>query len=213
MTGALPGNTRVTREDWLRVAKDALVSEGVEAVKILALGQRLGVSRSSFYGYFENRQDLLDALLRDWEETNTSVIRAHCDMDADTITAAVCNLFLAFLDPGAFDPRLDFAVREWARRSDTVRRVVDRSDEARLRAIRAMYLRHGYTADEAATRARVLYYMQIGYYALELQETLEMRLSYIPGYLYCFTGKVPLESEIARLAERARAARHRREPA
>jgi AcrR family transcriptional regulator len=41
----------------------------------VALGARLGVSRSSFYWYFESRQDLLDALLDAWEVRNTAQLR------------------------------------------------------------------------------------------------------------------------------------------
>ncbi|MCB1313688.1 MAG: TetR/AcrR family transcriptional regulator, partial [Sedimentitalea sp.] len=73
----LGGNVKVTREDWLAVALDALVSDGVEQVKVLALAERLDVSRSSFYWYFKSRQDLLDALLRHWQTTNTAAIIAQ----------------------------------------------------------------------------------------------------------------------------------------
>ena len=60
------GNVKVTREDWLTVAMDVLLSDGVEQVKVLTLGDRLSVSRSSFYWYFKSRQHLLDALLDQW---------------------------------------------------------------------------------------------------------------------------------------------------
>lgn len=43
------GNTKVTREQWLDLALQTLISHGVEDVLILALAQKLGVSRSSFY--------------------------------------------------------------------------------------------------------------------------------------------------------------------
>ena len=62
---------RVSRDDWLNVARDILVSDGVAEVKVLTIGERLQVARSSFYWYFKNRKDLLDALLADWEGRNT----------------------------------------------------------------------------------------------------------------------------------------------
>ena len=66
----LVGHVKVTREDWLNAARDVLVTEGVASVKILPLSTRLGVSRSSFYWYFENREDLLSALEKEEERQN-----------------------------------------------------------------------------------------------------------------------------------------------
>ena len=60
----LVGHVKVTREDWLNAARDVLVTEGADRVKILPLSNRLGVSRSSFYWYFENQKGLLAAHLR-----------------------------------------------------------------------------------------------------------------------------------------------------
>ncbi len=191
------GNVKVTREDWLNVAMDLLVSEGVSEVKVLTIGTRLGVSRSSFYWYFRSRKDLLDQLLGEWERTNTGILVRHSEMPADTITAAVCNLFRCFVSPWDFNHRLDFAVREWARRDGSVRRVIDRSDAARTRAVAAMFERHGFEPHEAEIRARVLYYMQIGYYALDLAEPLEERLTRVEGYLFAFTGVRPRPEEVA----------------
>ena len=198
------GNIKVSREDWIAVAMDVLVSQGVERVKVLTLGERLGVSRSSFYWYFKSRQHLLGELLAAWERTNTQAVVDHADQSAKSITGAVCNLFRCFLNPDSFNYQLDFAVREWARRSGSVRRIVDQSDETRLNAIREMFERFGYEKSDAVTRARILYYMQIGYYALELHEPLERRLSFVPGYLRGFTGEEPLPEEIAALAAFAR---------
>ncbi len=193
---ALPGNTKVTRDDWLRVARDLLVSDGAQSVKVLTMSARLKVSRSSFYWYFGDRQDLLNQLLQDWEQRNTGALVAHAELPAGGIIEALNNFFRSIVDPAGFDARLDFAVREWARRDGSVRQVIDRSDAARHAAIAAMFTRHGYAPAEADIRARVLYYQQIGYYALELGETLEVRLSRVAGYLYCFSGVHPDPAEV-----------------
>ncbi len=200
----LKGNIKVTREDWLSLALDVLISQGVDQVKIQVLGARLGVSRSSFYWYFKSRKDLLDALLDHWEETNTKAMVEACARPAKTITAAVCNLFHCFIDTRLFDPQFDFAIREWSRRSGPVRHIVDQGDEARLAAIAAMFERHDYPPDDATLRARILYYMQIGYYSLELHEPMAQRLSYLPGYLEGFTGRRASQEEIDALVDFAR---------
>lgn len=198
---------RTTRQDWVRVALDVLVSEGIGEVKVLALGQRLGVSRSSFYWFFRDRQDLLDALLDRWGETNTAAFFRHAGMDAPTITAAVCNVFRLFVDPALFDSRLDFAVRDWARRDGSVRRALDTADAGRVGALAAMFERHGYGQEEAETRARVLYWMQVGYYALDLREPLEGRLARVPAYLLALTGREAGPGEVEALAAHARRTR------
>lgn len=195
------GNVKVTREDWLNLALDALISEGVEGVRILALGQRLGVSRSSFYWYFKSRQDLLGDLLEYWRNRNTRVIVERGARPSATITQAVLNLFECWVDDALFDPRLDFAIRAWARQSAEVHAIVDAADDARVEAIRGMFTRHGYAEPEAFVRARVLYFVQIGYYSLEIVEPMSNRLSLVPAYVKTHTGKDPSDSEMAVFAD------------
>jgi|GEM_PF-789273 len=137
------GNIKVTRDDWLRCARGRLIQSGIGDVKVLSLSAELGVSRSSFYWYFKSRQDLCEALLADWERTNTAALCHHAALPADTVTEAVSNLFRCFVNPAFFDHQLDFAVREWSRRDTSVRETIDRSDSERLDAITAMFIRYG----------------------------------------------------------------------
>ena len=160
-----------------------LARRGVGAVTVLDLSERLGVSRSSFYWHFRNRDGLIDALLERWDDLNTRSIVQQAEAPAATIIEAVLNIFRCWVDAALFSPRLDLAVREWARRSEPVRQRLDRSDNARMTAIEAMFRRHGYPPDDALVRARVLYTMQIGYYALEIKEPIEVRLALAPHYL------------------------------
>jgi AcrR family transcriptional regulator len=191
-----PGNVKVTRGDWLEAAMDVLVSDGSEGVKILTLAGRLGVSRSSFYWYFRDRDDLLDALLEYWLATNTRAIVSAARARSQTIAAGVGRVFKAFIDPARFDVRLDFAIRDWARRSPKVRQVLERSDMQRIDALAAMFARHGFGRTESLVRARVLYYMQIGYNDADLQETMAERAALIPHYLLTFTGQTARAADI-----------------
>jgi len=195
------GNIKVTREDWLGLAARVLVERGVSHVKVLTLANQLGVSRSSFYWYFRSRKDLLDQLLVRWEGQNTRAILDHAARPAGNICRAVMHLFECFVDPAQFDPRLDFAVREWARRAPEVRKRLDAADSARADAIRDMFLRHGYERTDAFTRARIIYFMQIGYYALVESEPFETRFSLLKPYLVSFTGQEPDPEEMAEFLE------------
>ncbi|WP_127114423.1 TetR/AcrR family transcriptional regulator [Shimia sediminis] len=187
----LTGHVKVTREDWLNVARDTLVNDGVAEVKVLALAERLEVSRSSFYWYFKNRKDLLAALLDDWEVRNTRTIVSNTERPADNISEAVCNFFRCFVDPRQFDRGLDFAVREWSRRDDAIRKMIDTADKVRIMAVTRMFERHGYSPYDADVRARIIYFMQLGYHALEVREPMQDRMDRLSGYLLGFTGVDP----------------------
>jgi AcrR family transcriptional regulator len=193
------GNVKATRNDWLDRALSVLEIEGVARVTVLNLSERLGVSRSSFYWYFKNREDLFDALLARWEELNTRSIMTQAEAPAASINEAVCNVFRCWINPGIFSPRLDFAIREWARGSPKVRKALDHSDAERTAAIQAMFERFAYREQDALVRARVLYYMQIGYYALDIREPIEARLALTPHYLKAITGVAASEADIESL--------------
>ncbi|MEO1640628.1 MAG: TetR/AcrR family transcriptional regulator [Pseudomonadota bacterium] len=193
----LIGHTKVTRNDWLNLARDILVNDGVAEVKVLKMAERLGVSRSSFYWYFKNRKDLLNALLDEWGVRNTARLIAHCQADAPNITAATCNFFRCFVNPAIFDTGLDFAVREWARRDPPLRARIDAADTERIAAVTAMFACYGYDATDADARARILYFMQLGYHALKVAEPMEVRISRIEAYLHGFLGQAPDQAALA----------------
>ena len=60
-----------------------------------------------------------------------------------------------------------------------------------------MFARHGYDKEEAHIRARILYYMQIGYNIADLNETMEERVALGPHYVIGFTGQRATEEEIS----------------
>ena len=191
-----------SREDWINAARRILVEEGVGEVKILTLAQRLGCSRSNFYWFFEGREALLSALLAHWQGMNTAAIVERANRPATCISQGVLNIFDCWANAQLFDARLDFAVREWARRSDSVLAEVRRADEQRLGAIGALYARFGASPTQAMVRARTLYFMQIGYYALDIQETPADRYRLLRDYIIAFCGEEPSPQDLADFTRR-----------
>ena len=198
-----PANRRLTREHWIAAALDILIRYGVERVKVLPLAGRLGVTRGSFYWHFKNRKDLLDSLLEFWNRKNTRGIVAQAARGGSSIVDSVLSVFEIWTNEDKFDPKLDFAVREWARRSTRVRAIVEQADAERIEALKQMFLRAGTPDAEAFIRARVLYYMQIGYFAPGVRESLERRIGYVDEYLRAFTGVEPRRETVNNFARRA----------
>lgn len=185
-----------TRADWVRTALQILVEEGAAEVKILTLAARMGCSRSNFYWFFKDREALFAELLAHWQAKNTAAIVERAARPATRISQGVLNVFDCWADPALFDARLDFAMREWARRSGHVAAEVARADGERLAALTALFARHGASPTQAVVRARTLYFMQIGYYALEIRETRADRMALLADYVLAFCGELPDAGDI-----------------
>lgn len=186
----------MTRTDWIAAALELLFSEGIEAVRITRLAEMLSVTRGSFYWHFKDRDDLCASLIAHWERTNTAALLAAV-ADTASLDEGVLALFDAWLDDAVFQPRLDSAMRDWARRSSEVRTAVEKADAARIDAIAAMFARHGFEGTEAETRARIIYFTQVGYYAMGIDETLVQRFEYLEAYYLGFVGR-DLDPDLAR---------------
>lgn len=188
---------RGTPDLWLDAAYDLLVEGGVEAVKVMPLAEKLGLSRTSFYWHFADREALLAALVDRWKARNTGNLVARCEAPAATITEAMLNLVDCWVDAQLFDSRLEFAMRTWGLTDPAVDRAMADADATRIAAITVLFRRFGYDETEADTRARTLYLTQVGYIALRSQESFEVRMGRIPAYVLTFSGVAPSKAEIA----------------
>lgn len=193
---------RGSREGWLEAAYDTLVREGVEAVKILPLAERLGLSRTSFYWFFKDRDALLAALAEMWAARTTLPLTAACTEYAETETEAMLNVIACFLRPETFDAKLEFAMRGWGLKDPAILARIGEADTQRLVALVAMMERWGHAAQDADVRARAIYLVQIGYISMQVVESLELRLNLAPHYVEIYTGRPPAPREIARFRAR-----------
>jgi AcrR family transcriptional regulator len=195
-------NTRGSEVAWLDAAHHLLIESGVESVKIMSLANQLQLSRTSFYWHFSDREALLDALIERWEKQNTGNLVARTQLYAESITEAVLNLFDCWVDPQLFDARMDFAIRNWAHQSDKLKAILEKDDEERISAIHDMFSRFGFSQTQSDVRAHTVYYTQIGYISMMVEESLSQRLNRIPAYVESFSGQLPSEKELARFISR-----------
>lgn len=189
---------------WLMAAYEELTAHGVGAVKIMPLAKKLGVSRTSFYWYFKDREALLEAMIRHWEDKNTGNLVARTEAYAENLFEAVFNLFDCWLDPDLFDSRLDLAIRNWARSDPSLQARLDLADARRKTAMTDMLIRYGYAPEDAEVRALTMIYTQIGYISMQVHEDAAQRLARMPGYMEVFTGQKPAQKDIDRFMARHR---------
>lgn len=193
---------RGSMDGWLEAAYDALLEGGVDAVKILPLAKKLKLSRTSFYWFFRDREELLAALIARWRDKNTGNLVRRAEAYAESIAEATLNVFDCWLDTALFDAKFEFAIRSWALQSEEILGEVQAADNARLEALGRMFERFGHEPVAADVRARTLYLVQIGYISMQTEEELELRLKRIPEYVAIFTGTVPEQREIDRFLSR-----------
>ena len=197
-----PARQRGSEDIWLDAACDLLAESGVDAVKVMALAKRLGLTRTGFYWHFRDRDALLEAMIRRWEDKNTGNLVERAAAYADGICEAMLNLFDCWLDEALFDSRLDLAIRNWARNDVELQRRLDTADARRLRAVCGMFERFGYAAAEAEVRSMVVLYTQIGYFSMQAKEAWSDRMARIGRYVDVFTGLSPTEGDLERFFSR-----------
>ncbi len=193
---------RGSPEGWLEAAYEALLESGVDSVKILPLAKRLGLSRTSFYWFFKDREEVLAALVERWRLKNTGSLIKQTEAYAESIVEAVLNVFDCWFDKSLFDAPFEFAMRSWALQSPDVLAQVQEADVLRIDALTRMFVKFGCGEGPAEVRARTIYLVQIGYISMQSDEQLAVRMKRIPEYVEIFAGKAPQRRELDRFFAR-----------
>ncbi|HEX8047871.1 TetR/AcrR family transcriptional regulator [Rhizobium sp.] len=193
---------RGSQEGWLEAAYQALLDSGVDSVKILPLAKKLNLSRTSFYWFFKDREELLAALVARWRDKNTGGIVKQSEAYAESLAEAMLNVFDCWLNNELFDAKFEFAIRSWALQSSEILEQVREADQMRLEALKRMFVRFGNSEINADVRARTTYLVQIGYISMQSQEDLAVRMKRIPEYIGIYTGQMPQQRELDRFFSR-----------
>ncbi|NLS16289.1 TetR/AcrR family transcriptional regulator [Rhizobium sp. P40RR-XXII] len=193
---------RGSQEGWLEAAYSSLIDSGVESVKIQPLAKKLKLSRTSFYWFFKDREELLGALVSKWRDKNTGNLVKQSEAYAESLVEAMFNVFDCWLNKDLFDSQFEFAVRSWALQSTDILEEVRRADQTRMEALSRMFTRFGYDAVSADVRARTTYLVQIGYISMQSREDITVRMKRIPEYIAIYTGQNPQQRELDRFFSR-----------
>lgn len=196
------GSWRGSREGWLEAAYDLLLESGVDTVKILPLAKKLNLSRTSFYWFFKDRDELLAALLALWRDKNTGNFVKQTNAYAETLVEALLNVSDCWFNPTLFDSKFEFAVRSWALQSPDVQTAVRAADEQRLSSLSALFCRYGHSQLSADVRSRAVYLTQIGYISMQTSEDIGVRMKRMSTYMELFTDTVPQQREMDRFFAR-----------
>ncbi len=180
--------SQLGKDDWIRAAKTILIKHGIGEVKIEKIATKLKVTIGSFYWHFSGRPELHEAIIADWLATNTKPLKIAVEHAGPDPRHQYLAFFGVWVLERNFDPAYDSAVRNWARTSPNIAAVMNKVEAERIDILYCIIKRFGYSHEEAMMRARVTYYHQVGYYALNIRETTLTRIALAPDYAKILIG-------------------------
>lgn len=149
---------QLDRDAWALAATDVLADEGIAGLRVEVLAKRLKVTKGSFYWHFQDRRDLLTAVLEVWKDGRIRDIlkqtRAQPGRELEQIYHVIDVYSASRSRRGAM---IELAVRDWARRDAEAAAIVAEVDDIRLRCARDLFLACGVPMEEASSRCMLLY--------------------------------------------------------
>lgn len=184
----------LTRESWIEAARKALIAKGIAGVRLRALASSLGATTGAFYWQYKRLEDLLEEVREDWTHRNTDPFTHAIEAAGPDGWRQYIAYVRVLVLEHEFDPRYDNAIREWAHSSPRTAEVLGLNEEFRIEQLKGVFEAMGFEGRTALIRARVMYFHQTGYNAMQISETLEERLENIPYYAEILTDRRDLRA-------------------
>jgi AcrR family transcriptional regulator len=162
--------TRLSREDWIDAALQALADGGPREVAVERLAARLGATKGSFYWHFADREEPISEALATWEREATDALIEELREIADPVERLQAGMVAGTeleeeeppdvrLLPSASDP--------------VVGEVVRRVQHKRLDFLAEVFRDAGFPPAESRLRARLAYSLYLGWFMQRLVEGSE----------------------------------------
>jgi AcrR family transcriptional regulator len=155
------GATRTPRDRWIEEGLQALAAGGPEAVRVEALAKKLGVTKGGFYGYFTDRDALLEAMLDAWERESIDEVIDRIEREGGDPRTKIRRAGVLTFSSDRLLP-IDLAIRDWARRDEAVAERLRRVDNRRMALLREMIGTFCLDADEVEARSLLAFCLAIG---------------------------------------------------
>jgi AcrR family transcriptional regulator len=155
------GQRRLTRDDWISAALDAIADGGLAAVGVEPLAARLGATKGSFYWHFENRDALIEAAIGRWETETTTDVVADITAARDGPASQFRRLVVSVIERAEQD-RVGPALLASAAHP-AVAPALERVTAARLDLIAAVFRQLGFRPAETRRRALLAYSAYLGH--------------------------------------------------
>lgn len=154
--------TRTPRNQWIEEGLRALASGGPDSVRIETLADALGVTRGGFYWHFNDRQALLEEMLDTWERMSIDEVIERVEGEGGDARARLRRLSALASASKRELLKIDLAVRDWARREQTVAERLRRVDNRRMDYLRSLFSVFCPDEDDVEARCMLWFSLWIG---------------------------------------------------
>ncbi len=127
------------RENWIDLALRLLPEKGIDKISITGLARGLQVTKGSFYWHFKDRDDLLQAMLKRWEETGSEVVFREVDRVGGDAVRRIRHMSDIVFRRYGKQLDLEMALRDWGRKDAKILEAICRADERRLVYMQNMF--------------------------------------------------------------------------
>lgn len=149
---------QLDRQSWITAAIEVMAEEGIAGLRVEVLAKRLKVTKGSFYWHFQDRRDLLMAVLQHWKEGRIRDIIKQTRAQPGNELAQIYHVIDVYsASRSRRGMMIELAVRDWARREAEAAAIVAEVDDVRLRCARELFLACGVPMAEASSRCMLLY--------------------------------------------------------
>ena len=140
---------------WITGALDLIVKDGVDALKVEKLAREIGVSKGSFYWFFNGLDDLRFRIMEFWKtQLNAQII--------ETVRHSQGGLedklhLLIDIVHERQSGRYDAEIRAWALRNDMVMQFVRDVDQERIAFLEDLFIEADETKPDSTRKAHLFY--------------------------------------------------------
>lgn len=138
-----------------------LAAGGPDAVRVEALAKKLGVTKGGFYGFFADRDALLESMLDTWERESVDEVLDRIHREGGDTKSKIQRAGLLTFSSDRLLP-IDLAIRDWARRDEAVAERLRRVDNRRMGLLREMIGTFCSDPDEVEARSVLAFCLLIG---------------------------------------------------
>ena len=150
-SGTVPA--RLSKEEWLARALEALGKKGAGELTIESLARQLGVTKGSFYWHFKDRADFFRQLIEYWDEHFTQTVIVEISSQGGPPEERLLELMRLVLTKRL--DRFEMPVRAWVQQNPALAPLLRKVDRHRISFVRRLFLEMGFDEDTADMRTRI----------------------------------------------------------